>query len=740
MTRLLARSLLTGAVLAALHPLASAEQARCDVGSECVDYRLCGAPRLPFLYPPGSIPAAAADTPADLSADQFDVSQAERYRLTGNVVVTQGPRRLETPLLDYLTEAGRVDAQGPLKFQDSALLIHAKSATVDLNKDIATLESLDYQLTAGRGNGRATKAERLPNDRSRLEQVSFTTCDSETPDWLLSARKMTLEHDRGTAVANNLTLKFKGVPLLYFPYARFPIDERRQSGFLAPSIGGTSGNGLDISLPYYFNLRPNVDLTLTPRLISDRGLMLGGEFRYLEPNYRGQIEFTYLNKDDNLGRDRGLYRVNHFQSLTAGWYATADLYRVSDRRYFEDFGDSLNLTAISLLRSAVRVDGRGDWWTFSTEADTYQVIDQLITPDVEPYSRVPRVYYAAETQNANGPVFGLRTEAVGFDRAVGVTGSRVDVQPYVSWPVVRPAYYLTPTLAYRYTSYDLDRGRDTRPDRALPIVSLEGGLLFDRSARWFGRSANQTLEPQAFYLYAPYRDQDDIPVFDTGELTFSFGQLFRGNRFSGADRQQDANQLSLALTSRISEDSTGIERLSASVGQIFYFRDQRVQLPSVAATTLTRSAYIGEINLGLTEEWTASAGLQWDPELSRTDLGAIRLSRRFADSGIVNLSYRFRRGLIEQIDSSAYLPLNERWKLIGRWNYSLKDRSNLEALAGFEYESCCWAARVLARRYLQNQLGQERSAIYFELEFKGLGSLGRQSEELLERAIAGYRR
>lgn len=693
-----------------------------------------------FLYPPGSIAASEGDAPADFSADSFDVSKQDSYRLKGNVIVTQGQRRIEAPQLDYLTAAKQVSAMGPLKYQDATILFTASKADVDLGKDEATLKDVDYQLVQGRGNGSASSALKLGDNRSKLEAVSFSTCDIPNPDWVLSARKMTLRHDEGNAIANDMTLRFKGVPLLYFPYARFPIDDRRQSGFLAPSIGGTSGNGLDVSIPYYLNIAPNYDLTLTPRLITDRGVMLAGEARYLQPTYRGALEFSYLNKDDNLQRDRGLYRLGHAQSFGGNWYAIADLYRVSDRRYFEDFGDSLNTTAISLLRSSVQVAGRGTWWDFRAEADTYQVIDQLITPESEPYSRVPRVAYSAESQNPLGPVFGLRSEVVGFDRAVGVTGSRVDVQPYVSWPMVRPAGYLTPTLSYRYTSYDLDRGADTRPDRALPIASLEAGLLFDRSTQWFGQAAQQTLEPKAYYLYAPFRQQDDIPVFDTAELTYSFGQLFRGNRFSGADRQQDANQLSLALTSRISEDQTGVERLSASVGQIFYFRDQLVQLPGLSATTLSRSAYIAEVNVGLTPEWTASAGLQWDPNLSRTDLGAVRLSRRFADKGLLNVSYRFRRNLVEQIDSSFYWPLNERWKLIGRWNYSLKDRSNLEALAGFEYESCCWAARLLGRRYLQNQAGQERSAIYFELELKGLGALGRKSEDLLERAISGYRR
>jgi LPS-assembly protein len=695
---------------------------------------------MPFLYPPGSIAASTEEQPADFAADQFDVSKQASYQLSGNVLLTQGQRRLQAPQLSYLTKEKQASVKGPLQYQDATILFTAASAQIDLGKDEATLKDVDYQLVEGRGNGSATQALKLGENRSKLETVTFSTCDAPHPDWLLSARKMTLRHDKGSAIANDLLLRFKGVPILYFPYARFPIDDRRQSGFLAPSIGGTSGNGLDFSIPYYLNLAPNYDLTLTPRLITDRGVMLGGEFRYLQPSYNGSLDFTYLADDDNIKRDRGLYRLSHVQALNSQWFAALDLYRVSDRRYFEDFGDSLNTTAISLLRSSARVAGRGSWWDFAAEADTNQVIDRLIAPENEPYSRVPRVYYAAESQNATGPVFGVRSELVGFDRAVGVTGTRVDMQPWISWPIVRPAYYLTPTLSYRYTTYDLDRGSDTRPDRALPIASFEGGLLFDRSTHWFGTAANQTLEPKAYYLYAPFRDQNDIPVFDTGELTYSFGQLFRGNRFSGADRQQDANQLSLAATTRITEDESGIERLSASVGQIFYFRDQLVQLPGLAPTTLSRSSYIGEINVGLSAEWTASAGLQWDPNLSRTDLGAVRLARRFANNGLVNLSYRFRRNLVEQVDSSFYWPLNERWRLIGRWNYSLKDRSNLEALAGFEYESCCWAARLLARRYLQNQLGQERSAIYFELELKGLGALGRQSDELLERAISGYRR
>jgi LPS-assembly protein len=230
-----------------------------------------------------------------------------------------------------------------------------------------------------------------------------------------------------------------------------------------------------------------------------------------------------------------------------------------------------------------------------------------------------------------------------------------------------------------------------------------------------------------------------VPVYDTNQLTFGFGQLFRGNRFSSADRIADANQVAFALESRIVEDARGIERVRASIGQIFYFDDQRVQLPKAPVGTLSTSALIGEIDLAITSAWRAGFTTEWNPDSKRTDLGAVRLQHLFGDTGVWNLTYRFRRDLLEQVDTSLLWPINERWKAIGRFNYSLIERKPLETLVGFQYDSCCWSTRLISRRYVQNQLGTERSAIYFELELKGLGAIGRRSDELLRRSIAGYR-
>ncbi|MDN5924676.1 MAG: LPS assembly protein LptD, partial [Xanthomonadales bacterium] len=297
--------------------------------------------------------------------------------------------------------------------------------------------------------------------------------------------------------------------------------------------------------------------------------------------------------------------------------------------------------------------------------------------------------------------------------------------------------HVRPQIGYRYTAYDLDRDHDAKPTRAMPIASIDAGLTFERPLSLFGNSYTQTLEPRAFYLRAPYRDQSDLPIFDTNTQTFDFWQLFSTNRFSGADRQMNANNLTLALTSRLLDDS-GSEKLSASFGQIRYFDPQRVHLPGHPVTDYNGSAYIAQFSTALSANWHLNAAQQWNPNSDHTDLSTVGVQRRLADDGVINFSYRYRRDFLEQFDISSAYPLNDRWRLLGRWNMSLRDKRTLEAFAGFEYDSCCVAVRLLARHYVRNTEGEIGNGIMFEIELKGLGSLGQTTEGFLHHAILGF--
>ncbi|HET9483238.1 MAG TPA: LPS assembly protein LptD [Xanthomonadales bacterium] len=695
---------------------------------------------LEFFVPDLPTDASLRPTaPIDIEAASVDGIAKQHYLLQGDVVVTRADQRIAADTVRYDETTDRVEAEGTVRYQDSDLMFSAGKVVAELPKDRSTLDDVRYQLLQARGNGTAAQARRVDADHTELSQVTFTTCDPQDVDWRISAREMTLDHAEGVGTARGMRVQFKDVTLLALPWATFPIDDRRKSGWLYPQIGSSDNGGFDLAVPYYLNLAPNYDATLVPRIITDRGFMAGGEFRYLFERNRGEVGFTYLPNDDIADRDRHSYFIDHYTQISPQFNFVADINEVSDDRYFEDFGDSLASAATSYLSSSAYINGRGTWWTMAFGGDDLEVTDPRIPSASEPYRRLPRFTFEANRRIAGAFEAGLRSELVKFDKDDAITGNRYDIHPYVAFPFERAAWYVRPELGVRHTSYDLDRDQDDSPSRTTEIASLDAGLFFDRYFTWNDRALRQTLEPRLFYLYVPFEEQDDLPLFDTQELTFGFGQLFRTNRYSGADRQMDANQLTLALSSALVDDADGDELLRASIGQIRYFDDQDVQLPGVPPTDFSGSAYAAELDLSLDERWTLTVSQQYDPEDSETDLSAVRAQYRFGTRGVANLAYRYRRDLLEQLDGSVAFPLNDSTRLVGRWLYSLQDEDTLEAFAGVEYESCCWALRLLGRHYIRNIEGESNNAIYLELELKGLGAFGRKSEDFLRRSIFGYR-
>ncbi len=709
--------------------------------AQSVDWSMCRAGSMLEFFVPGlpTDPAARETAPVEIEAESVDGVAKQSYVLTGNVVVKRADQRIAADTVRYDQTIDRVEAEGNVRYQDSTLLFSADQAVAELPQDRSTLDSVVYQLLEARGNGTATKVVRPDAEHTELTNVTFTTCDPDDVDWRITAREMKLDHAEGVGTARGMRVRFKDVTLLALPWATFPIDDRRKSGWLYPQLGSGDNGGFDIAVPYYLNLAPNYDATLVPRLITDRGFMAGGEFRYLFEKHRGEFAFTYLPNDDIAERDRHSYYFDHTTQFNRWFNFVADLNEVSDDRYFEDFGDSLASAATSYLSSSAYLNGRGTWWTLAFGGDDLEVTDPRIPASSEPYRRLPRFTFDGSKRFTDWFEAGVRSELVKFDKDDAVTGNRYDVHPYVAFPFERAAWYLRPELGVRHTSYALDRNVDDSPSRTTTIASLDTGLFFDRYFTAGDRPLRQTLEPRLFYLYVPFEEQDDIPLFDTQELTFGFGQLFRTNRFSGADRQIDANQLTLALSSAVLDDRDGRELMRASIGQIRYFDDQDVQLPGQPLTDYDGSAYAAELDFDLDDRWSLTLSQQYDPNDDETDLSAVRAQYRFGTRGVANLAYRFRRDLLEQVDGSVAFPVNDSTRLVGRWLYSLDDSDTLEAFAGIEYESCCWALRVLGRHYVRNIEGESNNAIYLELELKGLGAFGRKSGDFLRRSIFGYR-
>jgi LPS-assembly protein len=672
-----------------------------------------------------------ARAPIVIFAMEMDAGSTTLGEARGSVELFRADQHLSTDRILYDPLQKVVTVPGELEYEDQQVWFKGREASYSFLEESGRFYRIDYGLTGSSANGSAEAAELSGGNRSILRGLDYTTCPGQRPEWQLQARELELLHEEGTGKARGAKLTFKNVPILYAPYFTFPIDDRRKSGFLYPNLGQNSDSGIEIGMPWYWNIAPNHDAVIEPHYFTNRGFMLFGQYRFLTQRTRGSFELDYMPNDSKTREERYHYLLRHEAAPRGRWRTNLVVERVSDSRYFQDFGTNLGQTSLQFLRSSAQLSGVGRYWNLELTADDFQVIDDSIEAENEPYRRVPRLSYWVERPlGSRGFFFALDSELVYFDRDVGAKGGRVDVLPRVYWELQRNWGFLRPTAGYRYTAYELDvmdPAGDESPATGTPILSLDGGLVFDR------RMANgdlQTLEPRVFYLYVPYEPQDDHPVFDTGEFTFGFSQLFNTNRFAGGDRQGDANQLSLAVSTRRFDGVGGQVLWSLSLGQIAYFKPQRVQLDEAPAFDEDLSPFLAEFRWRPFGRVSGTVGLQWDWERSQLDVGMLGVQYRGQHGQRTAFEYRYRRDRVDQFDVRLYWPINERWRVLSRFNYSFADRDLLEFQGGVEYETCCWAIRTVLRRYLKNRDGDYRDTIYVELNLKGLASIGTRGQEL----------
>jgi LPS-assembly protein len=726
------------------------------------DWRLCRAPETLPLFTEVQPQAAAmrADAATDIEADALDVKERERTVFTGDVRMTHADQYLATDKVVFKHDTESFQTEGPVRYQDAKLRLTAGSASGTQKGDKLDLSQVVYQFNAQNGNGRAATAS-MSGEVGTLTQATYSTCPPGQRQWEFAASRISINDATKRGVAHNVTLRMGKVPVLWLPWISFPTDNERKSGVLAPTIGRDDRNGLDFKLPVYLNLAPNYDATLTPRWLSKRGLMLGGEFRYLTGSSFGSFTGTFLPNDDLTHADRSFVSFHDYSRLNRHWFFSTHLNNVSYRNYFSVFGDGIASTSIWMLACVLGFFGRGKYWSASLTAESWQIASPLLQDGDEPYRRLPRLQASAARPLSRWFEAGLELEALRFDhdaldpydpinafRFDG--GSRLDLRPWLRARLGGGSWYVTPQLAWRYTRYEsLDGvpvdlfGAPRSATRSLPILSVDAGANFEREFAWRGGDYIQTLEPRLYYLRVPFREQEDLPVFDTRELTFAWNALFRDNRFGGADRQSDANQLALALTTRVLRGDDGSERLSAGIGRIHYFDRPRVTLPGDPPPGGSGSAWIATVGLSVSDWWNVGLTHQWDPEDRRTDLSSVHTQLRLHQGTIVNAAYRYRRRTdtlppLEQTDLSFVIPVDRNWNLYGRWNYSLHDNQTIEALAGFEWKSCCVAVRLLGRQYIRSFDSRQNLGLYLEIELNGLGSFGRDTVRLLDNAILGY--
>ncbi|HUR42157.1 MAG TPA: LPS-assembly protein LptD [Verrucomicrobiae bacterium] len=697
-----------------------------------------------------------ADGRLRITANQAELTQDGLSTLAGTVRLVQGGSLIEAEGLSFDQTTRQVRLGGESLFRNRDLVIRSRQAEFDLANETGTFRGAEFTLIDRAARGAAQTVRLAKAGTVDIEDVYYTTCAPGSRAWFLEASDIELDRNEGLGRARHARLRFGYVPILYAPWFQFPIDDRRRTGFLFPTVGDSDNTGLDLRIPFYVNLAPNYDLQLTPRYMSERGTQVGSEGRYLSGHNTGQLAYEYLDEDSQTDERRSYFSFGHQGLLNRRLALAAKFGEVSDTRYFEDLGAQLEAASITHLeRSAQLTYTAPAAYTILARITDYQTVSETalldpltgaVNPDLEPYQRLPEVRIDAITRKARlGSRLGITGQYVNFIREAPPEGQRIDVNPFLRFASDQNAWYAASQLDVRHTRYvvtDPAVGQLPDPTRTLPELSIEGGLRFERMT---SAGNLQTLEPRAYYLYVPYRDQSVLPQFDSGEPDFDFVQLFERNRYSGIDRISDANHLAVAFTSRLLDPVAGVQWLSGSLGQIYRFQPTRVALENCVGPGCTVDTggtdYIGEVDWQLPIDLLVRATAQWSQDRNEFVRGSAAL--RYHDDPLrLDLVYRYREVLpqtdtaLEQFDTSAATPLWGPVSAIARWRYSRAENRTLEGLGGLEYETCCWAVRGAYRRY---QFGYDELAdqpeyttgVYFQLELKGLTRIGAGFQALL---------
>ena len=658
-----------------------------------------------------------------LKADQADISRDQVSVFRGSVVIQRGKAQLETDRADYRYLDETLDADGNVRFTGAGLLITGTDAHADLKNNTASFNNARY-FTTERANGTARSISLLDRYRLVLEDATYTTCDPDDPGWQMSASKVRLDRESQQGTAKHMVLRFNKVPFLYFPYARFPISEDRLTGLLNPSIGNSDKLGAQFQLPFYWNIAPQYDATFTPWYMDKRGTMLKTEFRYLHSFNQGELVANYLDKDKGyLDEDRSALRWKHDGQPFKNWVTRVDYSRVSDVDYLLDFGNSLNATSTTHLDQQGSLAYQSQSWLFKVNAQAYQTISGSV-----PYERLPQLLFKSHLPELDNRLhFGLDGEWVSFAHDDNIVqGDRLDIFPAVSFPLRNNAAFLIPKLAYRYTQYELEDvapGADPSPNRSLPTATLDTGLFFDRDTQIGGTALQHTLEPRLYYVYTPYRDQDDLPVFDTQELRFNINEPVKADFFDGADRVEDANRLTALLSTRYIKQNSGAELFMAGIGQVYYFDESLVTLPGGVPRIQPRSNIIATLTTSPNPNWRFHYDTEWNTETEQFARNSADLTYDRHEKLKFKLAYRFERTVLETGEAGFDWQLSPRWRFHGHEIYDLFNERNQEAELGLRFDSCCWGlALSVKERFITDTEPQNRS-FFLELELKGLSSL-----------------
>ncbi len=693
--------------------------------------------------------------------------QDDEIILDGGAEAIQGYRHMsgDKVLIDREQESATIT--GNVTLREPGVLLLGNSATIYSQTGEATVTDGSYLFHQEHMRGTADLLERDAEGLIHIHGGNFSYCAPGEEDWAIRADTIELDLDEGLARARGARIDVEGIPVFYTPWLRFPLDDRRRTGFLWPDFGNDSTGGLDITVPFYINLAPNYDALYSPRFIEERGLNHELKVRYLNPIIgHWTLGGAYMSNDDKYedqSHDRWLGVVRQNGLLQQRWRSRIDYSKASDVDYLKDLEvSSLDAQRKTSLLQLGSLDYLGDRWLVNLEVQEFQSLADDINDDYKKLPQFGAQYRGSRTPFKLEPVF--LAQYSNFDTDENrVTGQRLYGEAGLTYPMLWSYGFLTPTVKYRQLSYDLSDGEfftDDSPSASAPLASVDGGLYFDRNTSFGDKSLLQTLEPRLYYLYSDYEDQVDQPDFDSAELTFTYYQLFRETRFSGRDRLDDANQVSVGLTTRFIDNENGHNLLSASVGQIFYFRDRKVRLLAVTPPLDESGSQIaGELNFTPNDKIGLRTSLIYDPYSGNMNSGHFQSSYKADNGSIFNLGYSYRRPFTtidtvsnrastEEASVSTYLPVNNKWSVFAAMNYSLEANTSVEDMVGIEYDSCCWTMRLMHLRYYNNVSGQfndfndpdleRENTTQFQFILKGMGGYGDQITDIMEDMIRGF--
>jgi LPS-assembly protein len=730
------------------------------------------------LAPPPS--GRGEDLPTFVTADRIQGLGTAEVEAVGDVELRRGDTTLRADRIKYFQETDEAEAIGNVRIRIGEDEVSGPRVRLRIRDTTGIFESPQFHIaprtvrsrlkqglpagptvtgteegglrvtTEGRGEAQAFRFE--GEERYRVTDGTFTTCRPGQDDWFISAGELDLDLEREVGTARDASLTFLGWTMPKLPWFDFSLNNERKTGFLPPGIGVQNSVGTQFLLPFYWNIAPNYDATTTTRYMVKRGVQFLNEFRFLQPWFAGTARYDVLPKDKDLNDQyRYAASLDTRWNLQNGWYGLISYQRASDDNYFRDLSPRLAVATQTYLpqQAVVNYLSPSGWWSAAANYQRFQTLQTPTDPVPIPYFREPQLTLNALRQTFGGLDAGFQGEYVYFGNSSLVpTGQRATVYPYLAWPLVASYGYFTPKVGVRGVGYSLDSPNafaDQTPTVALPIASVDTGLFFDRATRLFGTEYLQTIEPRVYYLYVPFRDQSQLPVFDTTNSDFNYSQLFQENVFVGGDRFANANQVSVAATSRLVRPSDGQELARAIIGQRYYFTPQKVSIPDLPV----RSENVSPILMGLSgrvaPSWTADLGLQY--QLGATggvakSVVGVRYSPQPA--AVLSAAYRYTNadltagaGTIQSLDVSAQWPLARGLYGVGRVSYDFVGHSVVEALAGLEYNAGCWIIRAVAQRF-QTAPGQETSVFFVQLELNGLARIGSNPLEVLRRNIPGY--